>query len=234
VVIPAIYFAKTTHLRKDPMRHGFTYSTIHWLVDVDNLPSFPGLNFLVRFKAADHVGDPNRSISENVRVLLREHGIDLGDSPRILMLSMPRSFGLVFNPLSVFWCFVGDELRATVAEVHNTYGDEHAYVIDNSTVESGRIRLAKAFYVSPFNEIEGSYELNLPFPDPRLELNITLHREGREPFTASLYGKAVSANLPNLSRAVAKQMIPAIPVWLRIRKHGLWLWAKGLPVVSHK
>ena len=232
MVIPAIYFAKTTHLRKDPFRHGFTYSTIHWLVDVEDLPAFPGFNFLVKFKPSDHLGDPNKPIAENVRTQLTERGIDLGSSPQILMLSMPRSFGLVFNPLSVFWCFNNGTLKATIAEVHNTYGGEHAYFIDNSSGEAGRIELPKAFYVSPFNEVEGSYELNLPFPAPDLNLKITLKREGREDFTASLYGSGVPANFPNLIRSAAKQLIPAIPVWLRIRKHGVWLWAKGLKVVS--
>ena len=58
-----------------------------------------------------------------MRALLTDHGVTAG---QILMLAMPRTFGYVFNPISVFWCYDGGRGRvAALAEVHNTYGERH-------------------------------------------------------------------------------------------------------------
>ena len=47
--------------------------------------------------------------------------------------SAPRGAGpasYVFNPLSVHWCYRADgSLACLVAEVHNTYGGRHAYLL---------------------------------------------------------------------------------------------------------
>jgi uncharacterized protein len=46
------------------------------------------------------------------------------------MLANARVLGHVFDPLSVFWCYDSSELLAcVVAEVHNTYGERHAYLL---------------------------------------------------------------------------------------------------------
>ena len=37
--------------------------------------------------------------------------------------------GYVFNPLSIFWCHDARALRHVIAEVHNTYGGRHAYLL---------------------------------------------------------------------------------------------------------
>ena len=38
--------------------------------------------------------------------------------------------GYVFNPLTLYWCHDADGvLRHVIAEVHNTYGGRHAYLL---------------------------------------------------------------------------------------------------------
>ncbi|MDJ0429145.1 DUF1365 family protein, partial [Rhodococcus fascians] len=61
-----------------------------------------------------------------------------------------RVLGYVFNPLSVYWCHdVDGSLRCVIAEVHNTYGQRHSYLIRPDG--SDRAEVDKQFYVSPFN-----------------------------------------------------------------------------------
>jgi hypothetical protein len=77
-----------------------------WLVDVDDtdLPSLARpLRALARFKARDHLGDPRRSLRQNIEHYLAGNGIDLAGG-RVLLLTSPRSLGHAFNPLSVWWC----------------------------------------------------------------------------------------------------------------------------------
>ena len=66
----------------------------------------------------------------------------------------PASLGHVFDPLTVFWCFdSGGDLACVVAEVHNTYGERHAYLLRPD--HSGTARTGKELYVSPFNDVSG-------------------------------------------------------------------------------
>ena len=69
----------------------------------------------------------------------------------------------VFNPLSTHWCYRADgSLACIVAEVHNTYGQRHAYVLRPD--EAGRAQADKEFYVSPFFEVDGRYLMRFSAP----------------------------------------------------------------------
>ena len=49
---------------------------------------------------------------------------------RVELLTNCRILGYVFNPVSVFYCYDRDDhLTLAVAEVNNTYGDRHSYVL---------------------------------------------------------------------------------------------------------
>ena len=59
-----------------------------------------------------------------------------------------------------------EQLRCVIAEVHNTYGERHCYLLHPD--EAGRARTEKGFFVSPFNEVDGSYRMSLPEPGEHL------------------------------------------------------------------
>ncbi|MHA7276250.1 DUF1365 domain-containing protein [Arthrobacter sp. HLT1-21] len=226
----ALYPTTIRHVRRTPLRNEFTYRSYSWFVDLDDLPQLPRLlrPFAV-FAAADHLGDPERSIRANVAAYLAAQGID-DDGGRVTMLASGRVLGHVFNPLSLFWCHrVDGSLAAVVAEVHNTYGERHCYLLDPD--QSGRAETEKAFYVSPFNDVSGNYEMRVPEPDERLKIAITLHREDQSPFIATM---AAQQRLPATTRNVVR-MITAIPVAplraaAQIRWQGVKLWMRRLPV----
>ncbi len=96
------------------------------------------------------------------------------------MLANARSLGYVFNPLSLFWCHDPDgELVCVIAEVRNTYGGRHCYLLH--TDDAGRAETEKAFYVSPFYPVDGYYRMSVPEPGERLGVTITLHRPAGAP-----------------------------------------------------
>ncbi|HEV7197091.1 MAG TPA: DUF1365 family protein, partial [Pedococcus sp.] len=98
-----IYATTVAHSRTEPLVHRFRHRSHSWLVDLDQLPQLGVLAPLARFLAADHLGDPSRSLRQNLDTFLATHGVDLCGG-QILMLAMPRVLGTVFNPMSVFWC----------------------------------------------------------------------------------------------------------------------------------
>jgi uncharacterized protein len=228
--VPALYECRITHVRTAPLRNVFGYRTYQWLVDLDDLPRpGPVLRLLAGFSARDHLGDPGRSIRDNVDRFLAGHGIDLGGG-RVLMLAHARVLGYVFNPLTVYWCHRADGgLACVVAEVHNTYGDRHAYLLH--TDERGRAQAAKELYVSPFFPVDGHYRMSLPEPGPRLTLSVVLDPPGGHSFIAGVQGHRVPATASGLVKAVARHPWATAVVAGRIRWQGVKLYLRGLRVV---
>jgi uncharacterized protein len=235
----AFYECSITHARTAPLRNTFTYRTYMWLVDLDALPRLARwARPLAGFRAADHLGDPRRGIRENLDAFLRARGVDLGGG-RVIMLAHARVFGYVFNPLSLYWCHAADgSLACVVAEVHNTYGQRHAYLL--RTDDAGRAQARKELYVSPFYPVDGSYRMSLPEPElelvePRpghkLRLSVVLDRPDGHSFIASVRGSSVPASNRTLLRAAIRHPWSTAAVTVRIRWQGLKLYRRGLRVV---
>lgn len=231
----SIYFASTGHRRNSnapgAVARTFSYSTCYWLVDVDALPKLPRpLRPFTRFEARDHLGDPDRSIADNARAVLAEH--DLA-ADRILLLTCPRVIGHVFNPLSVFYCFArttdgGESVVAVIAEVHNTYGGRHVYLLrpDNA----GRDTVDKVFYVSPFLPMGGSYLMRTPVPGDALSVSIALRQGGQTPFVATLTGRGRPISTRLVLAALARWPLLTLRTAALIRWQGIRLWLRKVPV----
>jgi len=117
-----------------------------------------------------------------------------------------------------------------VVEVHNTYGDRHAYLVHPD--ERGRATTPKAMYVSPFHGTDGHYELAVPVPGERLQVAVSLRTDDGATFSASLTGTRVAGGASGrTARRTALRAAPAALLGsLLIRTHGIWLWARRLPV----
>ena len=225
----ALYAGTTVHSRNEPIRRVFRHPVCLWFVDLDDLPAPPWwLRPLVSFRSADHLGDPGLSLRTNIDVWLAAHGIDLNGG-RVTMLAAARSLGHLFNPLSVFWCHRADGgLVCVIAEVCNTYGGRHAYLLRPSA--DGAAVVDKQFYVSPFLDVRGCYRMRLPEPGDRLNLTIALVDDGRPVFSTVLRGTPTSATPSAVVRAALRRPLLTHRVSLAIRRHGIALWFRGLPV----
>jgi cyclopropane fatty-acyl-phospholipid synthase-like methyltransferase/DUF1365 family protein len=222
-----LYEVEVFHRRQTPLVHEVRQRNYLAYVDLDALPRF---GILARFRASDHIGNPRATIRANIEALLAEQGISL-DGGQIMMLSQPRSFGYVFNPLTLFWCHrPSGELAGVVAEVHNTYGQTHAYVVHPD--EDGAAETEKRFYVSPFYPVDGFYRMSVPEPGERLAITLTLHRPEGRPFVASMRGLARPLTLVNLLVLAARHPLATYAVRAGIAWHGIRLYLKGLPIVA--
>jgi uncharacterized protein len=234
VTAAALYETQVHHVRATPLRNAFSYRSYQWLVDLDALPTLPKLLApFARFESRDHLGDPSQSLRANIDAYLAGNGIDLRGG-RVHMLTNARVLGYVFNPLTVYWCHSGpdDALACVIAEVHNTYGGRHRYLL--RTDDRGHAEVGKEFYVSPFYDVAGRYSMSLPEPADALALRITLHPPKGGTFVASVTGRRRPAQGAALVRLLLGRPMSTLLVSARIRWQGIKLYLRGLPVVPRR
>jgi DUF1365 family protein len=228
--LPALVEGTVGLTRRTPLRHRFTQRVYQWLVDVDELPRMPRLlRPFSTFSAADHIGDPDDTIHANIERFCRAQGVDIAGH-RVLMLANARILGHTFDPLSVFWAIAPDgSLTCIVAEVHNTYGERHAYLLQSD--EAGRSRVDKAFYVSPFFTVEGSYDLQFTLAPGTVGSTVILRQGGEAVFSATFRGAPRRATAGRLAKLLITMPLMTHRTSLLIRIHGVWLWIRRLPIV---
>jgi len=233
-----LYVGTVSHRRFRPARHRLRYRMYWMLFDVDEIDAlaktlrwFSRNRFnLVSFFDRDHGpgdGQPVRAYVENA---LGRAGIS-ADGGAIQLLCMPRIFGYTFNPLSVFFCYGEDGvLCAILYEVHNTFGQRHAYLIP-AVGEDGaplRQRAHKRLYVSPFMGMDMRYEFSVLPPDDRVAITIK-GSDGDGPLiAATLAGQARGLTDRALLRVLITHPLLTLKVISAIHWNALLLWLKGV------
>ena len=195
-----LYNGLIEHHRHKPKDHQFSYPLYVYGFDLEELPEmdrrlpFFGYN---RFRPAsvhdkDYLDSGPGSIREKLDRFLAKEGF--GDAvARAFLITSPRYFNYVFNPVSFYYLFRADgALVGNVAEVNNTFGEKHLYILRSPDRGNGdrtaTYRTEKAFHVSPFNRIEGSYEFFFADIAKELDVGIDIRQAGEVVFEARLRG----------------------------------------------
>jgi DUF1365 family protein len=231
--LPALVTGEVKHARFHPVKHAFAYRAHQWLIDVDQPDIAPRLlRRIVSVQARDHLGPADGTLGDNVRKFLAAQGVGWS-ADRVVMLTNARTFGYVFDPLTVYWCFGSDGvLEGVLAEVHNTYGERHGYVVEVD--DRGVGRADKTFYVSPFFGVFGDYELKFLLEDDKVGAFVTLRQHGEVVFTGSFVGTPHPVTTRRvLTTALTEPLMPHRVAAL-IRLHGVALWLRRLPVIRRR
>jgi hypothetical protein len=231
----AIYQGFVSHHRLAPRDHRFRYRVFALLLDLDEIDALSEGSRLFKrnrpavmsFNDRDHGdgGDLHLWLDR----LLREHGLQAGGARRVLCY--PRLFGFVFNPLSTWFCFdASGALAAIVYEVHNTFGDRHAYVLPVAA-SNGPIRqeCAKDFTVSPFLSLDCSYRFNIRVPADDVLVAIDEKERGVPVLKALFRGRRRTLNDANLLSALLRHPLMTFKIVTAIHFEALRLWWKRVP-----
>ena len=157
---------KIWHARVYPVKHAFEYPVYFFQFDVDELKDLSqvcGLFSLNRWNILslnekDYLRPTADSLRVKVEQLLSEQGIK---KPATLeLITQTRYFGWAFNPVSFFFCRDSEKnLIAVIADVNNTFGEGHAYILkDFSEVETAIITYRLKFSGFSFT-IPNDYDL---------------------------------------------------------------------------
>ena len=227
--------AVTTHRRRGSIRHSFRYGVDYVLIDPEVSVRAPLLFSRNRLNLAsvhdrDHGGPLRAGCGAGwVRRVMADHG--LADARlRVLLLTQPRFFGYVFNPVS-FWLVLDQEaLLAVIAEVSTPFGDRHSYLCHLPgfvpiTAEA-RIETPKSLHVSPFQDVAGGYEFRFDIQPDRIAIQI-LHRNGSEGVAAALFGPRAPMSNAGLVRAALRRPLGALRTIFLIYWQALRLRLKG-------
>jgi uncharacterized protein len=227
--------ASTWHGRTGAVRHAFRYRVDFVILDPE-APSSAPLFRRNRWAVAsvhdrDHGGPPRKGVGAPwARNAFAAAG--LTDGYRLLLLTQPRWFGTVFNPVSFWLAFDGAALVAVIAEVNNTYGDRHSYLCANPgfrpIAPDDAITAGKVFHVSPFQEIAGRYAFSFDIGNEAVAIRIA-HRNGTEGLVATLEGARLPLTAPRLLRAALRFPFAGLRAIALIHWQALRLWLKGAP-----
>ena len=189
---------------------------------------------LLNFHPRDHGDGSATPLRTQVERHLGAAGIAL-EGGAIRLLCLPRVLAYVFNPLSLYFCYHADGgLSAILYEVSSTFGERHTYLVptDGAGAEGAdaevRQSAAKRLHVSPFMDMDLSYDFRVQPPGDKVRVVIDTHDAEGLLLAASFAGRRRELTDRNLLSACATHPLLTLKVVAAIHWEALKLVLKGV------
>jgi hypothetical protein len=226
------------HRRLRPRVHAFSYPTYFLMLPLRALRTQPqaalrrNARGLLSFHDADH-GDGRADALHWIDEVLTTEGVFGPGEARgeVWLHTYPRVLGYVFKPVSFWYCHRPDgSLGAIVAEVNNTFGERHCYLLAGPDVALGReLRADKVFHVSPFCAVAGSYRFRFMRTPDRTVARVDHDDESGALLQTSVSGRLALMDAATVRRAFFGMPLMTLGVLMRIHWHALRLSLKRVP-----
>lgn len=238
-----LFTGQVMHRRLRPVANRFVYPVFFCLLPLSALETSANRLFsinrfnLLSFHYADHGACDGGHPLPWIRALLAQSGLHADGE--IWLQCFPRMLGFVFNPVSFWFCHAADgALVAVLAEVSNTFGQRHRYLLahgDGRTLAEGEtLQAAKTFHVSPFLAVQGRYRFRFHSRSvddaPFWRLARIEHADAAgDLLHTALSGQGRALDAPGVLRAALRFPLMTLLIVLRIHWQALKLWCKGAP-----
>ncbi len=208
---PQLCAGRVMHARLRPVKHRFAYPVAFLLLPLHELSGcrrpFFSLNRwnLLSFHERDHGPRDGTALIPWFNRLYRDvqqrRGLPAGDPAaapetfsRVWLQTFPRVLGYVFNPVSFWYGYRADgSLLAILAEVSNTFGEHHNYLLandDGRPIRDGDCFVRdKVFHVSPFFPVRGQYRFRFRLESGQPQVCIDYSDAGGELLRTALSGE---------------------------------------------
>lgn len=252
-----LYECQVMHARFAPRSHRFAYRIFLFALDLDEVASVAraipwfsvGRRNLYSFRPGDYLptGEPAHNaagpapaapasalgLKERVVAYAARHGVDVAGG-RIVLVTLPRVAGYLFNPVSFYFCYDRHGVpAAAIAEVTNTFREMKPYFLgpDAARPDHGgfHLRVPKHFYVSPFSDVDVAFDFLLRPPGARLAVQIDDYAGPARTLTSTLRGTRRALTAARLAWLTAKYPLITLRVIALIHWHALLLWWKRVP-----
>ncbi len=239
--VAQIGFGEVRHARTRPRPHAFRYPTAFLMLPLRSLrANGPGAlarnrRALFGFHDRDH-GDGRDDCLAWLDSVLRQHGIHDADG-EVWLHTYARAFGHAFKPVSFWYCERADgTLRAVLAEVNNTFGERHAYLID-APRHGVPCETDKVFHVSPFCPVRGRYRfvfMRTAANDKPARTVVRIDyfddaQQAQPLLNTSVSGELHALDAHTVRRALWSHAAVGLGVVARIHWQALRLWLKRAP-----
>jgi uncharacterized protein len=225
---------QTFHGRRGAVENRFRYGVDYVLIDPEAsaAPSLFSRNKgnLLSLWDCDHGGAKGAGRGVHwLREVLAAH--DLPAPAQVRLLAQPRVMGHVFNPVSFWLCRdAAGGLTTVIAEVSNTFGDRHSYLVhraDHGPIQpSDQLAARKIFHVSPFQPVEGGYLFRFDLTGEKIAIVID-YSAGANGLVATLTGKLTPLTNAGILRTCLRRPFGSRRVLTLIHWQALRLWWKG-------
>ena len=243
----ALYRGELLHARHDAARRAFRYPLYVAALDLDELPaldrelrlfSHRGRN-LFSFDERDYSGtlSPSTRSERGPSLTALRAGNDLPAPAATRLVTNLRVVGYTFNPVSFFLDYdAHGALASAIAEVNNTYGGRHRYVLgarERIAGSHGRdgFRHVRELFVSPFLHGAATYEFwfAAPLDGDTLAIEMHVERDAARVFTARFTGTRVPLSDRALLAAALRYPLMTAQVIGLIHFEALKLRLAGVP-----
>lgn len=237
----ALYKSLVVHKRFAPKVHGFRYRVFSMLLDLNDLPSADteggwvfGINrrALLSFWDKDHGPGDGTPARDWAHSILSEADIKW-DGSGLSLLCFARMWGVVFNPLAIYYATNADGgLAGILYQVSNTFGERHSYVLAADGTLVAQHGIAKGFHVSPFMDMDQRYEFRLAAPSKTLSVVIEEFSSSEKTLIATQTGIKKPFTKTALLSLFARHPLMSLKIITAIHYEALHLWRKGLRYYS--
>lgn len=226
------------HSRLRPVSNRFVYPVFCVRLNLARLNHLRGRWFGVNCRRAVSVQTRDYGPRDGsdlllwIRQILREH--ELPHDGEVWLQTFPRVLGFVFNPVSFWYCHdAAGDLRAVLAEVNNTFGDTHQYLLvaqAGSVINEHTPLLArKLMHVSPFCQVTGHYQFRLRDTGNTAFVGIDYFDEAGLLIKTAIGGHKQPLSDAAMLRALLAQPLLTLGVFGKIHWQALKLWCKKVP-----
>lgn len=226
------------HDRLRPVRHSFVYPVFAVRLRLSALNEASNAFFgvdcrrLMTVRTGDYGPRDGSPLLPWIREQLNSAG--LPSNGEVWLQTFPRLFGYAFNPVSFWYCHDADgALIAVLAEVNNTFGEHHAYLLANHDGAPIRAKAVlacrKVLHVSPFCQVAGHYRFRLEESPERAVMRIDYHDDAGMLLHTRIAGDISPLTVSSALKALVQQPLLTIGITSRIHWQALRLWLKKVP-----